>query len=179
MTRINQIVSFCFVTLALLSLSILSYFDPTIPIDNIGNIIFLVFICVYVSCSFKLTFSNFAVSIWLLLRYLGDFYNTGSGGHFTINSSGLAIYIVIAVAISALLSLLYILFLYPDGKAKLKSLMFIVFVIIGFSLCFISLPMFTSTFGFLSYIFNIGATILFIISTYFASKFYIIDILDL
>lgn len=175
MTKINYVVNFCAITVTLITLSVLSFFKLNDTANNIANIVFIVFMCIYVSCSFKLTASSIIISVGILIEYLGKFFSSDC---FALEAVDLIYYVVLGVGCSGLLSLLYVLFAWPDGKAKIKSILLILLLIVGVAVWFLGIMYAQLEPGVISYILFIVADIFFVFTAVIASKFSLFSILE-
>lgn len=182
MTKIAHTINSIIIFLSILSLTILSFFEEGDQTNLIPNIIFLVFICIFIACSSKLSMESLIISVAVLVYYLRDFYNGfNDPGFFTNNASGLYLLIAFAVTLMSILPQFYLLFMWPNWKIKLKALLFI--ILLAASSCLFAFGIFTvfevfETMGFIKYIIQIVINILFVLIASFAHKFAIIDILE-
>lgn len=178
MNKINYFVHYCSLAISLLILSILSSLKYSLTISWIANVVFLIFICLYISCSFKLHLIDIVCSIGLLIYYLTDIYNTGSEGHFSKSTVALIVCIVLAISISSLICTINALIYAPYGKEKAKSVLNIVLVIVAAGIWMLGLFYSVLEPGVISYIVNVIATLIFVFINAIVTRFNLFKILS-
>ena len=181
MVKINHYVSSCVTALTLIILAILSFFKPdfansTKTIDLIANVTYIFFLCVFAACSFKINLSSTLVAGYLIVVYLGDFYNSGSGGHFTQGIDGLFITLITAISVGQIPPLLRMV-IDGYGKEKIIAIAYIFLTIIAY-FCGIMVIAFAYEYKWLYYTGGIIGPIIYIVLTNIISRFYLRNQLD-
>ena len=164
--------------ITLLSLTIINFFTPNDTINAIANIIFLIFICLFIACSSKISALQMIASIGLLIYYLRDYAHNWDIVTFEHNAQGLSVCLAAAVFVPAfILQVLGIFGAY--GKEKLKAILYVFLLLVAAVVMFVS--WFARTYeqlGILAYVIEIVAPIFFTFITGLSYKFFVINLVE-
>ena len=176
MVRLNHFISHCITAFAIMVLSILCLFDSTPTVELIANITYIIFLSVYAACSFKINISSIGAAGYLIFKYVGDFYNGGSEGHFTNEADGVLIMLLTVLSIAYILPLLAMV-IRGYIKEKFLSILYIIVIVVVYFLGFIVVSLYFEN-KIIYYVGGILGSIVYIIATYYISKFSLKDLLD-
>ena len=177
MTKLVLKINYFLIGITLLSLSIINFFEQNDSINAIANIIFIIFICIFIACSIKITPLSMIAAIGLLIYYLKDYAHDWDTVTFEHGAQALIFYIVAASFIPVFLLQVYALFC-AYGKEKLKALLYIfLLLIVGVVMLFSWIESSANQFGILGDILSIVAPLLFTFITALADKFFSVDLM--